>query len=419
LSQGGHADAYVDPSTGIPYNYGVKTYLEIANASAFFHRMNVPTGTKPRTPLVSTYVDFTDGKNVRNPPPANIPTSDAMDAVKRYLVECRKYEDMLLPGYWNFPEPKNIPDDLLLPFRDFVAKYNLTAALPLMFEATSVGVSDVLDQLTIWVMQAFGSTMAAAITGQLGSFVPASHNNQELYDSISKLLGNDVLYQSVVERSARSASGVQLMVRGLDGDTTTTIHAKRLLIAIEPTEDNMLPFDMDANENGVWRKWDYSRLYVGIVTHSSLPINGSLINTPSSVQAGDIYGSIPKYPLNARYDYSGAPSKLFETIMVGGRDFTAAEAKKKVTDGVANMIRTGCLPAPQHGEDVDFVAFEEHGPMHLRVSAEHLKAGFIQDLYSLQGQRSTFYTGAAFSVQFTTSLWQFTDTVLPKLVEGI
>lgn len=37
---------------------------------------------------------------------------------------------MILAGYFNSPTPSEIPADLILPFRVFVAKYNISAAVP-------------------------------------------------------------------------------------------------------------------------------------------------------------------------------------------------------------------------------------------------------------------------------------------------
>lgn len=45
---------------------------------------------------------------------------------------------MIVPGLWNFPNASSIPEDFLLVFSDFVEKYNLTDALPLMWETTGL-----------------------------------------------------------------------------------------------------------------------------------------------------------------------------------------------------------------------------------------------------------------------------------------
>ena len=54
--------------------------------------------------------------------------------------------------------------------------------------------------------------------------------------------------------------------------------------------------------------------------------------------------------------------------------------------------------------------------MHLAVSPEAYRAGFVQDLYALQGQRSTWWTGAAFASHFQTIIWEYNEVLLPKML---
>jgi hypothetical protein len=44
-----------------------------------------------------------------------------------------------------------------------------------------------------------------------------------------------------------------------------------------------------------------------------------------------------------------------------------------------------------------------------------IEAGFYTKLYALQGQRSTFYTGAAWNAQDSSMLWVFTEALLPAI----
>lgn len=70
-------------------------------------------------------------------------------------------------------------------------------------------------------------------------------------------------------------------------------------------------------------------------------------------------------------------------------------------------------------EEVSWVDFNVHGPMHARVPTEELKDGFLQKLYGLQGGRATWWTGGAWAVNFQTHLWEFDDIILPQLVKGM
>jgi len=55
--------------------------------------------------------------------------------------------------------------------------------------------------------------------------------------------------------------------------------------------------------------------------------------------------------------------------------------------------------------------------LQLHVSAEAVKAGFYKDLYALQGQYGTYWTGNAWASDYSPLLWAFTETrVLPGLL---
>lgn len=141
LSQGGHTETYQDPLTGKPINVGVQAWNAYKNTTDFItKRMNMSVVVKPQTPLTTKYVDFTTGQALDNYMP---PTSaEALAALKTYHELCKQYEQLLLPGYFDFPLPGDIPEDLTLVFRDFVAKYNISAAVPRLFQLTGLGLGD-------------------------------------------------------------------------------------------------------------------------------------------------------------------------------------------------------------------------------------------------------------------------------------
>ncbi|PKS09627.1 hypothetical protein jhhlp_004246 [Lomentospora prolificans] len=410
---GGHVATHEDDN-GNTYEYGVQSYLDYGEALAFFERFNVTTGTPARVPLTSVYADFSTGLNVTD---FVAPANDArLEALTRFLEAVAPYEDMILPGYWNFPASEDIPEDLLIPFGEFAKKYDLDAAMPQMFQVPGPGVPDWTEAPTLHVIQVFGAPMARALSGQLAGFAPTSHNNTELYGKIGDLLGDDVLYLSTVVETKRDDNGVELVVQSESGEEYLIV-AKKLLVAVEPTVETMQPFDLDNDEWAVFEKFDYSTVYAGIVSHPSLPVNVSLVNTVPEAAPANYY-QFPQGPILARFDYMGSDSDYFRVLIVGDRDFDEAGAQILVRDSIANLIDGGALPEGDI-DDVDYVAFVNHGPMHLRASVEAIEGGFIQEQYALQGRRSTWYTGAAWSVQFTTILWAFNDVLLPKVVEDL
>ncbi|KAK4236379.1 beta-cyclopiazonate dehydrogenase [Achaetomium macrosporum] len=409
---GGHVSTYDDPKTGLPFDFGVQTFNDYDPARAFFARMGVDVGSAPRTSLVSQYADFTTGAAVNFTPPAS---ADRTAALQRFLNATAAYEQYTLPGYWKFPTPDKIPADLLLPFGKFVEKYQLHAAVNQVFQVTGMGVGDMVNELTMYVLGAFGQPMIRAFLGQGATFTPTSHRNIALYEAVQTLLGDDVLYNTTVVQSLRTPIGHTLWTKGASGKSTIII-ARKLLMAIEPTAENMDPFNLDRQEQSVFSKFAYSNVHAGLVSHPSLPVNVSVVNTPSAASPAN-YLALPKPNFNVRFDYMGSGSDLWRVLLVGDKNFDQAAAQQLVRQNFAGLVKSGTLPATADpAGELQFRAWANHGAMHMRVAASELKNGFIQKLYALQGHRETWWTGGAFAVQFQAILWAFDDILLPKML---
>lgn len=146
---GGHVNTYHDPVTNASIDYGVQTYTKNGVAEAFFASLGIKIGpARSAAPSIQSYVNSADGTLLTN----YEPPTEAIAALQRYLVQAKKYEKYLAPGLWNFPAPKDIPDDLLLPFEEFAKKYDLEAAVPTIQEVANPGVGGFQGILTIHVM---------------------------------------------------------------------------------------------------------------------------------------------------------------------------------------------------------------------------------------------------------------------------
>jgi hypothetical protein len=64
----------------------------------------------------------------------------------------------------------------------------------------------------------------------------------------------------------------------------------------------------------------------------------------------------------------------------------------------------------------ELAVYYSHSPFECHVPAKAIAAGFYKKVYALQGQRRTFYTGAAFHTHDSSLLWQFTEALLAKIV---
>jgi hypothetical protein len=264
-------------------------------------------------------------------------------------------------------------------------------------------------------MQTFGAPIARTFLGLAHSWVPTTRRNQDLYDSIAALLGQDVLYSSTVVQSQRASNGTQLLVQDSRGEKTL-IKAKRLLISFSPTAQNLAPFNLDEVEQATLSTWGVDAVFAAIATHPSLPVNYSIVNYPSSV-VPDHWLELPQPPFVGRFEYLGDSN--FRVLAAGTESYNEQQARALAQDAFEKLAAAGTVAGDQD-QPLSFPAFASHIGIHPHVPAEKLKAGFYQELYALQGRRSTFYTGGAWSADFTTILWEFNNQyLLPKLLGSL
>ncbi|KAK7736526.1 hypothetical protein SLS53_006957 [Cytospora paraplurivora] len=403
---------YTDPDNAKPYDFGVMVFTDYGNASGFFERFNIPVSTKEMPSLNYLYADFKTGQHLSN---YTSPSWDEqLAALEAYVSVAEKYEELIVPGYWNFPDASEIPEDLLLNFGDFVEKYNITDALPIIFSTTGLGVGNPLDKITLPVMQDFGAQMGRLLTGAQTSFAPSSGRNQDLYDAIARFLGDKVYCNTRAISSTRSEDGVIVTVRNVLSGQETVVNAKKLLIAVEPVAKKLAAFDLDEHEEHLFSKFQFTREYTAIVSNPSLPTNYSVTNLPYAANDNN-YKTYPDFNFTSSFDAVHYDSDLYRIDVIGDENLGPQEAKALAQQNFKTLVESGVLPASNQ-TGLKFEAFSDHGPMHDRVSVEELKAGFIQDLLGLQGLRSTWYTGAAFSSNYQTILWQYNEVLLPQLL---
>ncbi|KAL8420793.1 hypothetical protein RB594_003557 [Gaeumannomyces avenae] len=411
---GGHTAFYNDPATGKKINVGVQAWMEYKDALGFPERMGVPTnGSMEFAALEYKYVDMKSGKEV----PGWAPPADGarFPALQKYLDIIAQYEGIMMPGFENFPKAGEIPEDLLMPFGAFVAKYGIEASVPGMWDATVQGLGDPMNVPTLFVVQASGLPMTRALLGQARAAVPPSGRLYDLYDAVAAFLGENVLYSSTVASSKRTNDGVCLEVRGADGKSTN-VKAKRLLVAMEPTPESTAALDLDQAETDVFSKIRFSTVYAGIIRHPALKA-GNAYSNRSPLPGSTNYTVYPLAAQVGRMDWIKDTKDLFQFTAVGTGADTSESMKALISTSVGNLMATGVLA--QETGDVEFVEFANHGKMHPHVSVDELRAGFMTKQVALQGRRSTWYTGAAFSAGFSTVVWEYNNVVLPKLIEGI
>lgn len=389
----------------------MQAYLNRNTTAAFFDRFGVelvdPDLTQYINLLFGTpHVDFNTGL----PVDVDYGPVDAIGipvALAGYTALAVKYQPWFENGYFQTGE---VPEDLLLPFGEFLDKHNVSGALGIL--RNLLWLSDALNTPTWHVMAVVGQPQIAAfglgLTGPPFKW-PGTGSSETLYDNVLSLLGDDVLLQSTVAWSQRTDNGTILVV-----DTPTgqkTIRAKKLLIAATPSPDNTGPWDLDETETELFSKFSWETLYVGVVNGTSIPSDvPGILNTPNDpeglwIPTGSFCDAVTR----------SGDRDLFSTRIIGTADLTEEGAQDLISDAFTTIDTAGTYDVTTP----NVVAFKSHGLTVPKVSAEELKAGFFNKLYGLQGRRCTFFTGLTWAPDYTPILWDFTETLLPQIVEGL
>ena len=142
---GGHAETYVDPQSHVPINLGVVVFPQTQITKNYFARFDVPLVLNSFSGPPATYFDFSTGTSVDFDPPMD---QNFATALQGYTAQLQKYP--ALQAGFNLTYP--VAADLLLPFGDFLNKYNLSALIPPIF-AYNQGYVPILNISTVYMLK--------------------------------------------------------------------------------------------------------------------------------------------------------------------------------------------------------------------------------------------------------------------------
>lgn len=172
---------------------------------------------------------------------------------------------------------------------------------------------------------------------------------------------------------------------------------------------NLGGFDLSENETSLFSQFNNSAYYTGLLRNAGIPDDLSIENIGNGTQ-----DDIPRLP--GLYDITptGVPGLLH--VYCGSPYALSDHAVKADIIATVRRLQERRTVPTTTTELAEFVVFFDHTPFALTVSTEAIAAGFYRDLYALQGQRHTYYTGAAFDTHDSSLLWQFTESLLPQVV---
>jgi hypothetical protein len=389
---GGHADTYIDPSSGQPVNVGVQVFHNTSYNEAYFNRLGVPLFSVPSNPTTTIDVDFNTGKIVNT-----TPTDPAVlgATFQKYATILATNYSYLEAGYF-LPEP--VPDELLIPFGEFATKYQLGPIVPIIHFNCQTG--ELWKEPTIYVIKLFGLALLRAITVAGLVITP---NVQDLYTSAAGVLGSNVLFQSKIVSLQRSSTSVKAIVDTPNG--RRLIIAKKLLMTAPPMANNLRGWDLTPVESDLFNKFNALTYYGGVIKNDRIPT----LTAYGSVTPKNPF-KLPSLPGLFGISINGKPG--LHNIYFGANEQLSPTVAQDITVRQLDKLKsTGVITGK-----TEIVAFFNHTPFRLYVSVADIRRGFYKKLYALQGQRSTYFSGATFSAHDSTQVWQFNEQLIPQLL---
>ncbi|KAL4779943.1 hypothetical protein BJX76DRAFT_364817 [Aspergillus varians] len=405
---GGHTHTYYD--SGTPIDYGVWVYSNTSEARSFFAHLDIPTIIESLSgdPNANQRIDFRTGERV--PPPSG----NVTEAMTRYVLLLLQHP-YLADGF-DLPDP--VPEDLLLPFVEFIEKYDLAPAVEILTLYVQ-GFADILTYPTLYIMKYFSLLVVEGV--QNGFLRPQSRANADIYRAAQDTLGTEnVLLSSTIIHMHRPPANPNTSTSTSTNTNTTintnpnthiitlqtptgirTIHTNKTILATPPIP-SLTPLDLNTHELTTFSKFRSSSYTTSILHIPNLPQGTQFINaganTPYHIT-----------PLPGIYVLSPTSNPDLHLAFFGGGEFDRPEVEiqARISQNVLSLRGAG------YGvEEPGFVAYRNHFPFGLHVGAGDIRGGFYRELYGLQGYRGTWYTGAAWHAHDSAALWRFTERVL-------
>jgi hypothetical protein len=402
---GGHTNTYKDTTTGNTFDYGTQVLVNTTTVRNLFTSLNIPLapfkpGGQPKA------VDFRN--SVVGPSWPVVDANASAIALDKYQALLTQYPDDFFRGY-HLPDP--VPEDLLMPWGDFLRKYDLGALAYdgfLQFQ----GMGNILAQPTLYVMKLFNPMQVSARKNKT-KVSEANHNMQGLWDAAEQKLGggnSTFLKCANIKTITRSTSSVTLTAQTPSG--MQTIRAKKLLMTIPPKVSLLNQFlDMTTEETDLFSRFNSSNYWNAVVSNTGFPQGVSLYNYDPKAAFG-IPGLPGAYYFTAETD--GLYSVQYSTPTEASDDYFISDilaSVQSIRDALNLTLTNGTTTIK---------ASNNHSPFALSVSVDEIKNGFYKRFVSLQSKTNTFWTGANWASGSSSTIWDFTEVeVLPAILKSL
>lgn len=401
---GGHTVTYTDPDTDLPFNMGVIVYHDSPIVRNYFGSLGVAV-RKAGFGGGQGFYDFSTGRSVPGYKP--VATEAFAAATQKFAKIFQDKYPYLSLGY-DVPDP--VPEELLAPYAQFIETNGLGDVVQQANNFAGCN-GNLLERPTLYGLKAFSPLLLKAIAD--GFINAASGDNHDLYSAAQRRLesSQSVVLRSRIKKVKRSDRGVQVWIKTPEGNVL--VKAKKLVLAIPPTIESLksIGLDLTSKEKHLFKKFD-SFLYGSTVfTHDGLDANKNYVNVGADTPFNllKLPGSFNFAPLASGNITTDKTSAYFCSL---DPSMPEDDIKGLVKGELDNLAREGNI-----GEgEPDFLYFSNHAPFHIHVSPKDILDGFYKKLYALEGQKSTFWTGAAFVDNDSALIWTWTESYLLQLI---
>ncbi|KAM0364319.1 hypothetical protein ACHAO7_009410 [Fusarium culmorum] len=405
---GGHAETYINPKTKIPANIGVVLFENTETVQRYFSRLGVATLTENlfhATALAKMY-DFTLGLPV---PPQSEEQATAAQEVMAEAMQI--YSENILSKYtWidqGYLLPDPVPEELLLPFGQFAQQNNFSGILPLISQLNWYP-GNISTIPTLYGIKKFGPGLLQSVAG--GFLVAASGDTRSIYQAASTILGESIYLGSEIVRVKRNREGVAVTFR--QKGKARVIKAKKLVVAVPQTIENMRYFDLKRSEQELLSRFSAFGYLAGVADIPGLNVSLQNIGLKSPTKT-------PSIPGSNGFQSSGSPNQFLLGVGFDSSDYTIDDGKSVVRKELDALARAGAVPADTANR-VTFPYISNHVPFDLHVSGKDIRKGFYAKLLGLEGYLNTYWTGAAFAGHNSGLIWRWNDdAVLPALKKDL
>ncbi|KAL2069755.1 hypothetical protein VTL71DRAFT_14434 [Oculimacula yallundae] len=402
---GGHTSTYKDITTGKTFEYGTQVLVNTTTVRNFFAFLNIPLapykpGGQPKA------VDFQN--SVAGPSWPVVDANASAAALDKYQALLKQYPDDFFRGY-HLPYP--VPEDLLMPWGDFLRKYDLGALAYdgfLQFQ----GMGNLLAQPTLYVMKLFNPMQVSARKDK-SKVSEANHNMQALWDAAEYKLGNGsstVVKCANITSITREPSGVTLTAHTPSGNQT--IRAKKLLITIPPKVALLNPFlNLTTEETYLFSRFNGSYYWNAVLSNTGFPEGVSLYNHDSTAAFG-----IPGLP--GAYYFNAEVNNLYSVQYSSPTEVSDNDFISHLLASVQKVRNALNLPSPSLSTTIK--ASNNHSPFAFTVSIDEIRDGFYKRFVSLQSVTNTFWTGGNWASGSSSTIWDFTEVeVIPAILKSL